>query len=73
MIPVAPIQWAKNDFKDTVGIAFSPINFAMPYINIIREENPTWFDESHTKKVQELCLQAYDAERGIIDCIFAKG
>ncbi len=48
-------------------------NFGIDLINIIREENPTWFDESHTKRVQELCVNAYEAEKNIVDWIFSEG
>lgn len=48
-------------------------NFGIDIINIIKEENPTWFDETTTKKIQELCKQAYESEKNIIDWIFEKG
>lgn len=48
-------------------------NFGIDVINIIREENPEWFDEAHKIMVQNLCLQAFESESKIIDWIFEKG
>lgn len=48
-------------------------NFGIDLINIIKKENPSWFDESHSQMVQELCRQAYTAESKIIDWIFEAG
>lgn len=48
-------------------------NFGIDIINIIKKENPSWFDQEHNQHVQTMCKQAYDAESKIIDWIFEKG
>lgn len=48
-------------------------NFGTDLIQIIQTENPSWFDESHKKRVLKLCHQAYEAESDIIDWIFEAG
>ena len=48
-------------------------DFGIDIINIIKKENPEWFDDAHTKLVQDMCLQAYESESKIIDWIFEKG
>lgn len=48
-------------------------NFGIALMQIIKQENPTWFDESHSRMVQRLCQKAYDSEKKIIDWIFAEG
>ncbi|WP_435413967.1 ribonucleotide-diphosphate reductase subunit beta [Polaribacter aestuariivivens] len=48
-------------------------DFGIDVIKIIKEENPDWFDESHSLLVQETCKEAYLSESKIIDWIFEKG
>ncbi|QTD39104.1 ribonucleotide-diphosphate reductase subunit beta [Polaribacter batillariae] len=48
-------------------------DFGIDVIKIIKEENPDWFDESHSLLVQETCKEAYASESKIIDWIFEKG
>lgn len=48
-------------------------NFGIAIINIIKQENPTWFDAKHAEMVQRLCHKAYESEKKIIDWIFAEG
>lgn len=48
-------------------------NFGARLINIIREENPEWFDDDMEDKVRRNVLKAYEAEVGIIDWIFSEG
>ncbi|TMM30525.1 ribonucleotide reductase [Polaribacter aestuariivivens] len=48
-------------------------DFGIDVIKIIKEENPDWFDESHSLLVQETCKEAYSSESKIIDWIFEKG
>lgn len=48
-------------------------DFGIDIIKIIKNENPTWFDESHSLLVQDLCREAFDAESRIVDWIFEKG
>lgn len=47
--------------------------FGTDLINIIREEHPEWFDESHRELVRTMCIEAYQAENSIIDWIFEEG
>lgn len=48
-------------------------NFGIDVIQIIKSENPEWFDEHHADNIRSLCLQAYKAESQIIDWIFEEG
>jgi len=48
-------------------------NFGIEIINIVKRENPSWFDAEHQKTVQDLCMQAYESESKIIDWIFEQG
>ena len=48
-------------------------NFGIDLIQIIKKENPDWFDETHSQTVRSLCKQAYRAESEIIDWIFEEG
>jgi ribonucleoside-diphosphate reductase beta chain len=48
-------------------------DFGIEIINIIKDENPTWFTKRYEEKVKEICLQAYEAEEAIIDWIFEDG
>lgn len=48
-------------------------NFGIAVINIIKEENPEWFDEKHSQNVKDLCQKAYESESRIIDWIFTDG
>ena len=48
-------------------------NFGVEIINIIKEENPEWFDEDFNKLVYSACKKAYNAECSILDWIFEKG
>lgn len=47
--------------------------FGIDLINIIRQEHPEWFDESHRETVRMMCVEAYQAESSIIDWIFETG
>jgi ribonucleoside-diphosphate reductase beta chain len=47
--------------------------FGIDIINIIKEENPDWFDDDYHESIQESCQEAYDAECGILEWIFEKG
>jgi ribonucleoside-diphosphate reductase beta chain len=42
-------------------------------INLIRKENPDWFNEDFYKTVEKACKKAYAAEEKIIDWIFELG
>lgn len=48
-------------------------NFGVEIINIIKSENPEWFDTDFEDLVYSACLKAYVAECGILDWIFEKG
>lgn len=37
--------------------------------NVIKKENPNWFDENFGLKIQRACMKAYQAEMGIVDWI----
>lgn len=47
--------------------------FGTYLINLIKEENPEWFDEAFYKELSAYCLKAYEAESAIIDWIFERG
>jgi len=48
-------------------------NFGSEIINIIKSENPEWFDGEFDKLVYSACKKAYVAECKILDWIFEKG
>ena len=48
-------------------------NFGSELINIIKEENPEWFDEEFEALIVSACNKAYAAECGILDWIFENG
>jgi len=48
-------------------------NFGIDLINIIKKENPDWFDKDNANVINKLCVEAYEAEEKIIDWIFEKG
>ena len=48
-------------------------NFGAELINIIKAENPEWFDEEFEELINSACKKAYAAECGILDWIFEKG
>jgi ribonucleoside-diphosphate reductase beta chain len=48
-------------------------NFGAEIINIIKKENPEWFDEEFEELIYSACKKAYAAECGILDWIFEKG
>jgi ribonucleoside-diphosphate reductase beta chain len=48
-------------------------NFGAEIINIIKRENPEWFDEEFQELIYSACKKAYTAECGILDWIFEKG
>jgi ribonucleotide reductase beta subunit family protein with ferritin-like domain len=48
-------------------------NFGVEIINIIKSENPEWFDTDFEELIYSACLKAYAAECGILDWIFEKG
>jgi len=48
-------------------------NFGAEIINIIKKENPEWFDEEFETLIDSACKKAYKAEVKILDWIFEKG
>ncbi|EGV43127.1 ribonucleotide reductase [Bizionia argentinensis JUB59] len=48
-------------------------DFGIDLIKIIKAENPEWFDEEYSIKIQDMCREAFDAESKIIDWIFEDG
>lgn len=47
--------------------------FGEELINIIREENPDWFDTDMENKIRRNVRKALEAEVGVLDWIFEKG
>jgi len=47
--------------------------FGIDLVNIIREENPTWFDDEFNAEIREFCMEAYRSEVDVIDWIFEEG
>jgi ribonucleoside-diphosphate reductase beta chain len=47
--------------------------FGIDVVNIIKQENPTWFDESMSYRIKEACLSAFEAEKEIVEWIFEEG
>lgn len=47
--------------------------FGAELINILRNERPEWFDQTHEKAVYQICREAFDAECAIIDWIYEAG
>jgi len=48
-------------------------DFGIDVINIIKKENPTWFDDDYNAMIQNTCKEAYEAESKIVDWIFEEG
>lgn len=48
-------------------------NFGSEIINIIKQENPEWFDEDFQNLIYSACEKAYKAENKILDWIFENG
>lgn len=48
-------------------------NFGAEIINIIKSENPEWFDEEFENLIDSACKKAYKAECKILDWIFETG
>lgn len=47
--------------------------FGIELINIIKSENPSWFDDELEKDVYEACKEAYYSEEVVIDWIYEAG
>lgn len=48
-------------------------DFGCEIVNEIRKENPEWFDDDLSERIQKLVWQAFEAEKAIIDWIFEEG
>ena len=48
-------------------------NFGVEIINIIKQENPDWFDEEFEQLIYSACKKAYKAECKVLDWIFENG
>jgi ribonucleoside-diphosphate reductase beta chain len=48
-------------------------DFGIDLIKIIREENPSWFDDDHKRMVARICRKAFKHESRLIDWIFEGG
>jgi len=48
-------------------------DFGIDVIKIIKQENPSWFDEDFEKQTQEVCRAAFESESNIVDWIFEEG
>ena len=48
-------------------------DFGIDVINIIKKENPDWFDELYVSKIHAMCREAYDSEMDIVRWIFEDG
>ena len=48
-------------------------DFGIDIINIIKKENPDWFDEIYVSKIHRMCKEAYDSEMDIVRWIFEDG
>mgnify|MGYP003632726299 CR=1 FL=1 len=48
-------------------------NFGAEIINIIKKENPEWFDSEFEKLIYSACKKAYIAECDILEWIFSNG
>jgi ribonucleoside-diphosphate reductase beta chain len=48
-------------------------NFGVEIINIIKSENPDWFDSEFEELIYSACMKAYKAECKVLDWIFEKG
>jgi ribonucleoside-diphosphate reductase beta chain len=47
--------------------------FGTELVNIIRKENPEWFDEKMAKTVYDACQKSYAAEEKVINWIYEQG
>ncbi len=47
--------------------------FGIELINLIKKEHPEWFDDTHRALVEQMCLEAFEAECNIVDWICESG
>ena len=42
-------------------------------IKVLQKENPDWFNDEYHKRIQDMCLNAFEAEKDVVDWIFENG
>ena len=47
--------------------------FGFELVNIIKDENPDWFDESLIEHIKEISYEAFEAEKEVVEWIYEKG
>lgn len=67
------LKGISNAVEATSKEEFIHAYFGFDLVNIIRDENPEWFDDELIDYVKELSYEAYNAECEIIDWIYEKG
>ena len=48
-------------------------DFGIDLIKILQKENPDWFTNEYHKNIQDMCQQAFEAEKDVVDWIFENG
>ena len=48
-------------------------DFGIDLIKILQKEHPEWFTKEYQTYIQEICEQAFEAEKDIVEWIFEKG
>ena len=48
-------------------------DFGIDLIKILQKENPEWFTPQYHKNIQEMCKEAFEAEKDVVDWIFENG
>lgn len=48
-------------------------DFGIDLILILKEEHPEWFTEDYINTINDMCLNAFDAEASLLDWIFEEG
>ena len=48
-------------------------DFGIDLIKVLRDENPKWFSDGYQDNIQDMCMQAFEAESDIVDWIFEAG
>ena len=48
-------------------------DFGIDLIKVLQKENPDWFTDEYHKRIQDMCLNAFEAEKEVVDWIFENG
>ena len=48
-------------------------DFGIDLIKILQKENPEWFTPEYHKNIQDICKEAFEAEKDVVDWIFENG